>query len=182
MPEPVSENLLIRVIATRTPRRPGPPSPDPGGEGEEETIEGRGLPPSRWLTMDGRRIGDEETDRWPDDFTDQDGGKVDDFGETRIYCINYDNAHFRRFLNAEGGDLNKKVVAEQYRIGMLVLMMGLDDAYSRMEQSDLKTRLEENIDEIRRLAAQGTATVVMSIAKTLPSIINPASVADPDDT
>ena len=84
------------------------------------------------------------------------------------------NAHFRRFLNAESGDLNKKVVAEQYRIGMLVLMMGLDDAYSRMEQSELKTQLEEHIDEIRQLAAQGTATVVMSIAKTLPSIINPA--------
>ena len=126
-------------------------------------------------------IGDEETDAWPDDFTDQDGGTVDDLGEVSVYCINYDNAHFRRFLDAERNDINKKVVSEQYRIGMLVLMMGLDDAYSRMEQSEMKTELEEHIDEIRRLAAQGAATVVMSIAKTLPSIINPASVADPDD-
>ena len=65
-------------------------------------------------------------------------------------------------------------------MGMLVLMMGLEDAYMRMEQTETKTRLEENIDEIRRLAAQGAATVVMSIAKTLPTIINPSSVEDPD--
>ena len=66
-------------------------------------------------------------------------------------------------------------------MGMLVLMMGLEDAYARMEQSDTKTALEEQIDDIRRLSAQGAATVVMSIAKTLPLIINPASVADSDD-
>ena len=66
-------------------------------------------------------------------------------------------------------------------MGMLVLMMGLEDAYSRMEQSETKTALEEQIDEIRRLSAQSAATVVMSIAKTLPSIVNPAAVADPDD-
>ena len=182
MPEPVTEDLVLRVVATRTPRRPGPRTPpDPSGDGEEETTEGRALPPSKWLTRDGRMIGDEETDAWPDDFTDQAGGKVDDLGEVSVYCINYDNAHFRRFLDAERNDINKKVVSEQFRIGMLVLMLGLDDAYSRMEQNELKTELEEHIDEIRRLAAQGAATVVMSIAKTLPSIINPASVADPDD-
>ena len=180
MPEPVIESLVLRIVETRTPQRPGHPT-TPNGEGEEETVEGRALPPSKWLTRDGRMINDEETDVWPDDFTDQDGGKVDDLGEVRVYCINYDNAHFRRFLNAERDDINKKVVSEQYKIGMLVLMMGLDDAYSRMEQTEIKTELEEYIDEIRRLAAQGAATVVMSIAKTLPAIINPASVADPDD-
>ena len=66
-------------------------------------------------------------------------------------------------------------------MGMLVLMLGIEDAYGRMEQSETKTALEENIDEIRRLSAQGAATVVMSIAKTLPTIVNPAAVGDPDD-
>ena len=98
-----------------------------------------------------------------------------------VYKINYDNAHFRNFLDRERDDLNKRIITEQYRVGMLVLMMGLEDAYSRMEQNEIKTQLEENIDEIRRLAAQGASTVVMSIAKTLPTIINPASVGDPDD-
>ena len=182
MPEPVTENLRFRVVSFRKPSPPGsPPPPKPNEGDEEEDIEGRELPPSKWLTKDGRMIDDEATDLWPEDFTDQDGGKVEDFGEVSLYCINYDNAHFRRFLIAERDNLGKKVITEQYRIGMLVLMMGLEDAYSRIEQTDTKAQLEEHIDEIRRLSAQGAATVVMSIAKTLPTIINPASVADPDD-
>ena len=184
MPEPVTENLMLRVVGTRSASGPpGRPEPvDPGSEGEEETTESWSLPPTKWLTKDGRIIGGEETDQWPDDFTDQDGGKVDDLGEgQKLFCINYDNAHFRRFLDRERNDVDKKVVAEQYRMGMLVLTLGIEDAYGRMEQSETKTALEENIDEIRRLFAQGAATVVMSIAKTLPTIVNPAAVADPDD-
>ena len=183
MPEPVTADLKLRVVETRTTTRPGTDREriDQESDGEDEIREGRALPPSKWLTRDGRTIGEEETSHWPDDFTDQDGGKVEDFGEVSVYCINYDNAHFRRFLDRERSDLDKKVVAEQYRIGMLVLMMGLEDAYSRMAQGDSKMAIEEHIDEIRRLAAQGAATVVMSIAKTLPTIVNPASVADPDD-
>ena len=182
MPEPVTEDLVLRVVATRIPQRSGTRSTTRSrGDGDNETEEGRALPPSKWLTKDGRMIGDDESDIWPDDFTDQDGGRVDDLGEVNLYFINYDNAHFRRVLDSERNDLNKKVLAEQYRIGMLILMMGLDYAYSRMEQSEVKTSMEEQIDEIRRLCAQGAATVVMSIAKTLPAIVNPASVGDPDD-
>lgn len=182
MPEPVTGDLVLKIVPARTPQPPGPPKPPkPNGETDDEAVKKLTLPPSRWLTRDGRMIGTEETDVWPEEFTDQDGGDVNDLGEVRVYRINYDNAHFRRFLDAERNDISKKVVSEQYKIGMLVLMMGLDDAYSRMEQSPIKTNLEEHIDEIRRLAAQGAATVVMSIAKTLPSIINPASVGDPDD-
>ena len=183
IPEPVTENMTLRVVAVRKPSPPGPPRPpNPDEDGEEETTDAKGLPPTRWLTKDGRPIGEEESYTWPQDFTDQDGGKIDDLGEGHtVYNINYDNAHFRSFLDGERDDLNKKVIVEQYRVGMLVLMMGLEDAYSRMEQGDIKMQLEECIDEIRRLAAQGAATVVMSIAKTLPTIINPASVRDPDD-
>ncbi|MCY4437690.1 MAG: hypothetical protein OXE05_10200 [Chloroflexi bacterium] len=187
MPQSVTEELKLIVVESRRVDPPGKPSNrkrdgpwEPGDE--EESTEGRTLPPMRWLTKDGRSIGGDETERWPDDFTDQDGGKVEDLGEDqRTYLINYDNAHFHRFLDSERDELNKKVVTEQFRISMLVLMMGLEDAYSRMEQTDTKFQLEECIDEIRRLAAQGASTVVMSIAKTLPTIINPASLADADD-
>ena len=185
IPEPITEEMKLRVVETRRipPTKPHqPPKPmDPNTEGAEEAIEGRSLPPTKWLTKDGRSIGEAETFLWPEDFTDQDGGKVEELTEDeRVYCINYDNAHFRQFLDRERNDIDKKVVAEQYRMSMLVLMMGLEDAYSRME-TDAKTDLAENIDAIRRLAAQGAATVVMSIAKTLPKIINPATVSDPDD-
>ena len=190
IPEPVTEDMRLVVVRARPSRPPGPrpsPTPKPGPDNGEEdgdivTEEGRELPPSKWLTRDGRLIGEEGSDEWPGDFTDQDGGKVDEFGENqKMYCINYDNAHFRRFLDSERNELNKKVIVQQYRMGMLVLMMGFEDAYSRLEQSETKMELEEHIDEIRRLSAQGSATVVMSIAKTLPTIVNPASVADPDD-
>lgn len=186
MPEPVTEEVKFLVVESRQTRSGGGgrrvrESEDPEGE-EEETQEGRALPPDKWLTRDGRLIGDKETERWPEDFTDQDGGKVNDLGDgQRVFLINYDNAHFRRVLDRERNEVDKKVVAEQYRIGMLVLMMGLEDAFSRMQSSETKIALEERIDEIRRLAAQGAATVVMSIARTLHTIINPASVGDADD-
>lgn len=189
MPEPITEKLTLRVVETRRINQPGKPSSrrqqqsiDPDAEGNEENYPGRALPPTRWLTRDGRSIGEDETDQWPDDFNDQDGGKVEDLGEGQMmYHINYDNAHFRRFLDGERNEIDKKVVAEQYRMGMLVLMMGLEDAYLRMVQTDTKTQLEEYIDEIRRLSAQAAATVVLSIAKTIATIVNPTSVADPDD-
>ena len=60
-------------------------------------------------------------------------------------------------------------------------MMSLENAYSQMEQGNIKDQLGEWIDEIRRLSAQSAATVIMSIAKTLPTIVNPSSVEDPDD-
>ena len=184
IPVPVSEQLKLRVVAERETAPPGrPPTPltvpdDDGGD----VVEAKGLPRTGWLTRDGRLIGDNETTPWPEDFNDQDGGEIFDLSDDeKVYYINYDNAHFRRVLDAERNDINKRVIVEQYRVGMLVLMMGLEDAYSRMEQGELKNALEEWIDEIRRLAAQGTATVVMCIAKTLPTIINPASVEDVDD-
>ena len=180
IPEPLTEQLTLRVVAERRTAPPGPPPPGPNDD--EDTTESRGLPPTKWLTKDGRPIGEDESDTWPDNFTDQDGGKAEDLGDDlKAYYINYDNAHFRRFLDSERDDLNKKVIIEQYRVGMLVLMMGLEYAYSQMEQGTMKEELEENIDEIRRLVAQGAATVVMSIAKTLPDIINRATVEDPDD-
>ncbi len=185
MPEPVTEELRLRVVPSRKPPPPGgrphQKGRDSEKEGDDEITEGRALPSTGWLTRDGRPIGQKETEAWPDGFTEQDGGKVLDLGADKVYKINYDNAHFRRFLDRERNDIGKKVVTEQYRVGMLVLMMGLDDAYSRMEQSEIKTQLEECIDEIRRLAAKGASTVVMSIAKNLPTIVNPGAVADPDD-
>ena len=182
--EPVTEDLKLLVVADRTTSPSGPhrEPPDPEVDGDAEATEGRALPPTKWLTRDGRLLGGDATDAWPEDFTDQDGGEVRDLGEgQKLYCLNYDNAHFRHFLDRERDDVNKKVITEQYRIGMLVLMMGFEDACSRTELEKIKTEIEEHIDEFRRLAAQGAATVVMSIAKTLPTIVNPASVADPDD-
>ena len=74
---------------------------------------------------DGRRsIGETatESDVWPDEFTDQDGGKVDDLGEVKsVLSSIMIMPTFAAFLDAERDDNQQEGrITEQYRIGMLV--------------------------------------------------------------
>ena len=188
MPLAVTDPVTFRVVASR----PKPKSGGGGGqrrrrgdEDEDGTSEERGLPANAWITQDGRMIGDEETTSWADiadDFTDQDGGYIRDLSaEEKLYYINYDNAHFQHFLTGERADIGKRVLTEQYRLSMLILMMGFEDAYSRISSSQGQVEWAEWEDQIRRVAAQGAATVVMSIAKTLPTLVTADTVGDPDD-
>ena len=187
MPSAVADAVTFHVVESRQrPKGGGRGGPRPrGGDDEEGTSDERGLPTNHWITQDGRMIGDERTTRWAeidDDFTDQDGGCARDLSaDEKLYYINYDNAHFQHFLAGERTDVEKRVLTEQYRLSMLILMMGFEDAYSRLPSSRSKVELAEWIDPIRRLAAQGAATVVMSIAKTLPKLVTVDTVGDPDD-
>jgi len=52
------------------------------------------LPPFVLLTKDGHKVGDEDTQPWPDGFSELDGGLIEDLGENgTLYKINYDNAY-----------------------------------------------------------------------------------------
>ena len=184
MPEPVSASIELKVVGQRRKRKGGRggrrrgsgPDDKPGG-GKE-----KGLPQTKWLTKDGRDIGEEPTEKWPDDFTDQDGGLVQALTEdTNLYKINYDNAHFRHFLIAERDQQSKKLIVEQYRLSMLILMMGFEYAYSNISDASERAALEEKLDSFRKIAAQGAATVVMSIAKTLPTMISAHQATFDDD-
>ena len=194
MPLAVTDPVTFRVVASR----PKPKSGGGGGrrrrrgdEDEDGTSEERGLPDHPWITQDGRMIGDVETTSWADiaewayiadEFTDQDGGYVHELSaEAKRYYINYDNAHFQHFLTSERTEVGKRVLTEQYRLSMLILMMGFEDAYSRTSSSRGQVEWAEWEDQIRRLAARGAATVVMSIAKTLPALVTADTVGDPDD-
>ena len=187
MPLPVTEPVTFHVVASR----PKPKTGQSGGrrqrrgdEDEDGTSDERGLPDIRWITKDGRVIGDENTTPWAeiDGFDDQDGGRVLDLSaDEKRYEVNYDNAHFQHFLMGERSEVAKRVLTEQYRLSMLILMMGFEDAYARLPRSQGQVEWAEWIDEIRRLTAQGTATVVMSIAKTLPRLVTADTVGDPDD-
>ena len=185
MPLPVKTPVTFHVVPLR--RKPrsgggGDQHPDRGDDDEDGTSDGRGLPDHRWITQDGRVVGGEPTTPWADhdeDFTDQDGGFVHDLSaDEKRYYINYDNAHFQHFLMGERTDVGKRVLTEQYRLSMLILMMGFEDAYSRLQG---EVEWAEWHDQIRRLAAQGAATVVMSIARTLPKLVSAETVGDPDD-
>ena len=64
---------------------------------------------------------------------------------------------------------------------MLIVMMGFEYAYSNIEDANEKAGLEDKLDSFRKIAAQGAATVIMSIARTLPSMINAHQAASLDD-
>ena len=185
MPLAVSDPVTFHVVASRRKPRGGGGGRSPRGDDDEDDRDERGLPTNRWITQDGRMVGSEETTPWRelgDDFTDQDGGYVRDLSEDeKLYYINYDNAHFQHFLLGERTDIEKRVLTEQYRLSMLILMMGFEDACSRLSNPQDQIGLAEWVDQARRLAAQGAATVVMSIAKTLPKLVTADTVGDADD-
>lgn len=184
MPEAVVENIQIRFVRERQnpPGGGGGRRPPPGIEEGDEATEERGLPPVVWLTRDGRPIGEDPVEPWPEGFTDQDGGFVDVLDEERsLYKVNYDNAHFQHFLVRARSDAEKRVLVAQYRLGMQVLMLGFEHAYANISDENVKLKLEESMDEFRRLSAQGAATVVMSVARTISEMVTPDMVGDPDD-
>ncbi len=62
-----------------------PKSPD-AGDGKNKKGDGgdaptHGLPKYVLLTNDGRKVGEAETQKWPDGFTEHDGGGVHDLGD-----------------------------------------------------------------------------------------------------
>ena len=177
--QPVFEEVEFNVLAEREPTPPGPRRP-PRNVNDVPNVE---PPQTKWMTRDGRPIDEAETELWPEGYDDQDGGQVTDLGEeVKLYCINYDNAHFMNFLAKQPNELARRVATEQYRLAMLVSMLSIEDAFNRMESGQNKTDLEEHIDEIRRLHAQSSATVVMTLTRTLPEIVNPSAIEDPDDS
>ena len=177
--QPIFEDVKFNVLADRQSTAPGPRRP-PRPVIDAPNVE---PPQTKWMTRDGRPIDDAETELWQEDFGDQDGGYVSDLGdEVKLFCINYDNAHFMNFLAKQPNTLARRVATEQYRLAMLVSMLSIEDAFSRMESGPNKTALQENIDEIRRLYAQSSATVVMTLTRTLPRIVNPSAIEDPDDS
>lgn len=177
--QPIFENVVFNVLAERQPSPPGPRRP------RRQVIDAPDVEPpqTKWMTRDGRLIDDAETEQWHEDYGDQDGGYVYDLDdESKLFYINYDNAHFINFLAKQPNELARRVATEQYRLAMLVSMLSIEDAFNRMEAGQNKSDLQEHIDEIRRLHAQSSATVVMTLTRTLPEIVNPTSIEDPDDS
>lgn len=181
MPIGVTESVRFRVVTQRTKKKSGRRSGSQKHDSETpgDMVTRKGLPRTEWLTKDGRKLEGERTKPWPEDYSEYDGGFVNALGDDEyIYMINYDNAHFQTFLDKENNMSEKKVIAEQYRLSMLVMMLSFEDAYSR---SDDKDRLGEVIDEYRRLAARASATVIMSITRTLPDMVTSRRLEELDD-
>lgn len=186
---PVECEMRLNVVQDRPVSPSGQRQPkqtktdDEGGELQEEF----GIPQAEWLTEDGRLImGDKPTERWPSGYTEQDGGRIDDRGnDVKVYWINYDNAHFQSFLQRAQTESERRIITKQYELGMLVSMMSIEDALARLDDEDVdenvKALLSEATDDVRRLSARASATVVMSIAQTIATMVNPEAVSTDSD-
>jgi len=192
MPLPVEVELAVRIAAEEAPPQPHnkpkpgpkpepPGTPKPDDKNNGKTAPGRGLPKHRLLTMDGRMIGDEETDPWPEGFTDQDGGTVRDFGDDQLlYLINYDNAYHLKYKRQARGDIAKDVITEKYVLGMRILMLGYENAVRALKginRSADGNGIAEYADEFRRMAARGASATVLALAENLPKIVDMSSVS-----
>lgn len=141
------------------------------GKGEDAPT--HGLPKYVLMTQDGRKIGDIETEEWPEGFNETDGGTIEDLGTEGIFKINYDNVYHLKYKKAATG-IGKDVVSEKYILGMRILLLGTEHALKAMQKTD--NGAAEFLDEFRRAAARGAASTVLALAENLPKIVDASSV------
>jgi hypothetical protein len=185
---PVEDELAIRITEEEAPMpKPKPkvknPPADPksgkGGDrkGHGEDAPTHGLPKYGLLTKDGRKIGDQDSEHWPEGFTDQDGGIVRDLGDEQVlYLINYDNVYHLKYKMQTRGDIARDVMTEKYVLGMRILMLGYEHALRVLMGTD-GNGIGEYSDDFRRMAARGAASTVLALAENLPKIVDSSSVS-----
>jgi hypothetical protein len=167
MAQPVTDSVIVRIVdREQEPKKAKKKAAEPKAaargskEGEGDSAPTHGLPPFVLLTKEGHKIGDEETQPWPDGFTELDGGIVEDLGENgNLYKINYDNTYHIKYRMGARGDIARDVVTEKYILGMRILMLGYEHAMRAI--SELKGQsngMGEFQDEFRRIAARGAAS------------------------
>lgn len=194
MTDPVTDKVTIRIAAAEAVLKPDPipptsppsgPKPDGGSskEGEGKPSPTHGLPQYVLLTRDGREIQDKKTEQWPEEFTDVDGGIVQDLGDIgMLYKINYDNVYHLKYRLGTRGDIARDVVTEKYILGMRILLLGYEHALrsvNEMRKGQLDAMAEFH-DEFRRAAARGAASTVLALAENLPKIVDSSSVVNRD--
>jgi hypothetical protein len=150
---------------------------DEPGKGKESPT--HGLPKVVLLTKDGRDIANYVSERWPDDFSEADGGLIEDLGGGEvIYKVNYDNAYHLKYKLGQHGTVAREVVTEKYILGMRIVMLGYEHAFRAMQKAkggDLNG-IAEYADDFRRMAARGAASTVLALAENLPKIVDASSV------
>lgn len=177
--------IVIRdeeVAAPKSKSNPGPKPPN-AGEGKDKDKKGEGanapthgLPKYRLLTKDGRNVGEQETQAWPDGLNEYDGGVITDLGDAgMLYMINYDNTYHLKYRQQQRGDIARDVVTEKYILGMRILMMGYEHAFRMLRETNGEG-IAEYLDEFRRMAARGAASTVLALAEYLPKIVDTSSV------
>jgi hypothetical protein len=148
------------------------------GKGEDAPT--HGLPSCILLTRDGREISGYQTEHWPDDFSDTDGGIIDDLGAESVYKINYDNVYHQKYRKAAQG-VARDVVTEKFILGMRILLLGCEHALRSMRDTKGNDSMAEFYDDFRRMAARGAASTVLALAENLPKIVDASSIQAHDN-
>jgi hypothetical protein len=184
MPEPVfAEPTLLRVTAEREesededkPNGQRKPRKPDGGDNDAGSAPTHGMPRFVLLTRDGRSVEGVETEAWPADFNEHDGGEIVDLGEGEtLYKINYDNAYHLRYRLTQRGALAREVVTEKYILGMRILLLGYEHAMRSLKHIG-GSGIGEFADDFRRMAARGAASTVLALAENLPKIVDTSSI------
>jgi hypothetical protein len=190
MAQPVTDMITVRIVdQEKQPKKAKTKAAEPKAatkgskEGEGDSSPTHGLPPFVLLTRDGHKVGNDDTQPWPDGFTELDGGLVEDLGQSgTLYKINYDNAYHVKYRMSARGDIARDVVTEKYILGMRILMLGYEHALRAIsEMNPSSNGIVEFQDEFRRMAARGAASTVLALAENLPKIIDKTSLSANQD-
>ncbi|MGE0666891.1 MAG: hypothetical protein AB7O49_10080 [Sphingomonadales bacterium] len=150
---------------------------DNAGKGKDAPT--HGLPKVILLTKDGRGIENYVTEQWPEDFSEADGGLIEDLGGGEvIYKVNYDNAYHLKYKLGQHGSVAREVVTEKYILGMRIVLLGYEHAFRSIQKAKGSEAegLAEYADDFRRMAARGAASTVLALAENLPKIVDASSV------
>ena len=182
MTEEISVLIVAETIDADTEKKPkAKPKPLSGagqskaGQGEDAPM--RGLPACVLLTRDGREVPGYDTEQWPDDFSETDGGLIEDLGKDSVYKINYDNVYHQKYRKAVSG-VARDVVTEKFILGMRILLLGCEHALRAMKDAkgSADDGIGEYLDDFRRMAARGAASTVLALAENLPKIVDASSI------
>ena len=187
MPQAVhTDEVVVKIVESQSDQPEKQPSkgkePKSGDaknqKGNSESAPTHGMPHCILLTRDGRDLNGAATEKWPDDFTEVDGGEIAELGAEVVYKINYDNSYHLKYRLSQRGDVARDVITEKYILGMRILLLGYQHAFKNTQKASGAdgNGIAEFADEFRRTAARASASTVLALAENLPKIVDASSV------
>ncbi len=175
MPIPITHPMRIKVLPNavgkkKVPRPPVPPKP----HNIDDKLK-RALPKYVLLTKDGREVLGQQTQIWPEGFTELDGGRISGDDETPIFEINIDNAYHLKYRLRVASGPTRDLMTQKYITGMRLLMLGFENSrmsvLKLLQESGDDKAFSDVVDEFREAAARGAASVVLWLTDQLPKVI-----------
>ena len=168
---PVAVPITL-VVTEATPEPNIEPTPRPKPTPKPNEKPKKGLPIYKLLTKDGRKIFDEDTEKWTERFNEYDGGTIEDFGEEGlIYKINYDNVYHLKYRQGKKSQIEQDALTQKYILGMRLLMLGFEHAIRHRQDVSNDQSFEDHKDEFRQMVAKGAASTVLALAEVLPKVV-----------